>query len=290
MRRCTECRADFEGPSWRCPRCDHEPAVDASGRRLFAPHLAQGGGFDADYIFDDLMAAEPRHFWFRSRRRLILDALRQHFPQMRRFLDVGCGTGFVLEGVARTFPGVEMVGSDVRANALDRAATRVPGAVLLQMDARRMPFTESFDVIGAFDVIEHIPEDAEVLAEMRRALRPGGGLVLTVPQHAFLWNEADDFSHHQRRYSRGRLRERVHGAGFELLQVTSFCAILMPLLIADRWLRRLRRAPYDPRAELRITPLNGMLERALRVEGALIARRVSFPAGGSLLAVARRRG
>jgi SAM-dependent methyltransferase len=288
MRRCLGCDADLPGTSWPCERCGHRPVTDASGRLLFAPSLAQGGGFDADYLFDELVAAEPHHFWFRSRRRLILDALARYFPSARRFLDLGCGTGFVLMGARETFPALELSGSDVRAEALDRAAQRVPGAFLFQMDGRRMPFTEEFDVIGAFDVIEHVPEDDAMLREMHRALRPGGGLLLTVPQHPWLWSEADDFSHHQRRYSRRGLRARLRSAGFEILQLTSFCSLLMPALVADRWWRRLRRAVYDPASELRLTGVNDVLERVMQLEAALIARGLSLPAGGSLLAVARR--
>jgi SAM-dependent methyltransferase len=256
---------------------------------LFAPSLAQGGGFDADYLFDELVAAEPRHFWFRARRALILDALARHFPSARRFLDLGCGTGFVLMGAREAFPEMELSGSDVRADALDRAARRVPSAFLFQMDGRRMPFTEELDVIGAFDVIEHVPEDDVVLGEMRRSLRPNGGVLITVPQHAFLWSEADDFSHHQRRYSRRQLRERLLSSGFEILQMTSFCSLLMPALLGERWWRRLRRTTYDPAAELRLTRINGLLERVMQLEAAFIARGLSLPTGSSLLAVARRR-
>ena len=77
------------------------------------------------------------------------------------------------------------------------------------MDARRIPYEAEFDVIGAFDVIEHIYEDAAVLQQMHRAVRPGGGIIVTVPQHRFLWSKQDEFSCHFRRYTRGELMSKV---------------------------------------------------------------------------------
>ena len=64
------------------------------------------------------------------------------------------------------------------------------------MDARRIPFEDEFDVIGAFDVLEHIKEDEQVLVQMHRAVKSGGGIMLTVPQHMFLWSEQDVQAHH----------------------------------------------------------------------------------------------
>ena len=116
-------------------------------------------------------------------------------------------------------------GSDVLCAGLDYARRRVRTANLSQMDATRMPFFNEFDVICAFDVIEHIEADTSVLAEMHRATKPGGGIVLTVPQHKWLWSAADDYAHHVRRYSRSELTKKVKSAGFEPLIVTSLSLI-----------------------------------------------------------------
>jgi SAM-dependent methyltransferase len=78
------------------------------------------------------------------------------------------------------------------------AAERVPGVELFQMDARRFPFLEEFDLIGAFDMLEHVKEDEEVLSQMYQATRKGGGILLTVPHHPFLWSASDYLARHER--------------------------------------------------------------------------------------------
>jgi SAM-dependent methyltransferase len=288
LRLCLRCRTTFGGETWRCPNCGAEPErID--GLLAFAPGLAHGAeGFDPAH-FSELARLEAGNFWFRARNRLILWALGRYFPDARSLLEVGCGTGYVLAGVAGARPALRLTGSEAATDGLAFAARRVPAAELVQMDARRIPFREEFDVAGAFDVIEHIEDDQAVLRELCAALAPGGGLLLTVPQHPALWSEYDVHAGHVRRYRRAELRAKVAGAGLEVVRMTSFVSLLLPLMFLSRLTQRAPSAQYDPLAELRIAAwLNGSLGAVLGVERALIRAGVSFPAGGSLLAVARK--
>jgi SAM-dependent methyltransferase len=286
---CPACAAPLTSESWNCTACGHQPQL-RTGFLALAPELAaQAEGFDPA-MFAELAALEESNFWFRARNRLILWALRRYAPSFTGFLEVGCGTGYVLQGVANAFPGAGICGTEAQTEGLQFAASRVPRATFLQMDARRMPFDREFDVIGAFDVIEHIGEDETVLAQMHRALRPGGHLLLTVPQHPFLWSEYDVRAHHVRRYTGGELRQKLARAGFETVKMTSFVSVLLPLMMLSRLTRRTESPDYDPLAELRIGRMtNTLLERALDVERAVIRTGLPLPFGGSLLAVARRR-
>ena len=206
----------------------------------------------------------------------------------QRFLEVGCGTGYVLRALARDC-GLRVTGSELFEEGLEFARERVPEAELVELDAREMPYEEEFDLAGAFDVIEHVDDDASVLRGMHRALRPGGRLLLTVPQHRWLWSDADDHAHHERRYRRRELIERVEAAGFEVTRTTSFVTSLLPAMTLARWRQRLSRKPYDATAELVPSPqVNRALERLLQGECALIARGVRLPAGGSLVLTAVR--
>ena len=244
-------------------------------------------GFDEE-SFTHLPDAEQRSFWFRSRNELILWAMRRYFRDAADMLEVGCGTGFVLAGIHGTFPELRLVGGELFAAGLEVAARRVPEAELLQMDARRIPFRSEFDVVGAFDVLEHIEEDDLALAEMREALRPGGGLILTVPQHPRLWSVVDDYSHHVRRYRREELLSKVEDAGFQVLRSTSFVSLLLPVLALSR-VRLRRRETFDPLSEYRMPRfVDSALGWVLGAERALIRVGLALPVGGSLFLVARR--
>lgn len=235
-----------------------------------------------------LAEAEPRSFWFRSRNALVLWALRRWFAEARSILEIGCGTGFVLGAIAEAHPEVALTGAEAFPEALAYARRRAPAAELVTADARSLPWSDAFDVVCAFDVLEHIDADVTVLANMAAATRPGGGVLITVPQHPWLWSEPDSYAGHVRRYTRRELRAKLEGAGFHVEHLTSFVSLLLPVMVAARLRDRRRPADYDPVAE--IAPparLDAVLQRVMDAERLLITAGVHLPAGGSLLAIAR---
>jgi len=288
MRLCPSCGKSFSHQQHACPFCFHE-TKRLSGHLAFAPELAdKSEGFEVDY-FQQLAELEADNFWFRSRNQLIVWALRHYFPEAKNLLEIGCGTGFVLSGIKEALPELDLSGSEVLSAGLGFAAQRLPGVELFQMDARRIPFTEEFDVIGAFDVLEHVNEDDQILSQMHQATRKHGGILVTVPHHPFLWSRADDYARHVRRYTSAELTRKVKQAGFEVIRVTSFVSLLLPFLVLSRFKQRFERKEFDPTSELRINSLmNTGLERILGLERSLIRQGLSFPVGGSLLLIARR--
>lgn len=216
-------------------------------------------------------------------------AIQRYFERPAKILEIGCGTGFVLSEIRRIFPVTELSGSEASCAGLAFAAQRVKSASLFQMDARNIPFREEFDVVGAFDVLEHIREDERVLSQMHAALRPGGGIVVTVPQHAFLWSPVDEVAGHVRRYSARELIEKVSRAGFHVTRATSFVSLLLPLMIASRLGRRNSSGKAVAESEFVLGPVGDfLLERLFDVERGLIRMGLSFPVGGSMLIVARK--
>lgn len=289
MKVCLRCEQRFEARDWTCPACGREPERK-DGLLRFAPELdSQVDDFDERW-FPALAAREAESFWFRSRNRLIVWALRRHFPSARSLLEVGCGTGFVVAGIAEAVATLTLEAGDAQSSGLAFARDRVPRARLHQLDARSLPFDREFDVVGAFDVIEHLDEDERVLSQMWRAVRPGGGALITVPQHRWLWSAEDDAGGHKRRYTRRELVEKVQRAGFSVERVTSFVSVPLPLMAASRLRGRVgMRHDPDSNAELSLPrSLDRLLETAMTAERALIRGGVSLPAGGSLLLVARR--
>ena len=289
MKRCLACSAIFPSADSCCVVCGSGPKMQ-EGFLAYAPALAQeGGGFKAAY-FADLARLEAGHFWFRARNRLIIWALGKYCPEFRSFLEIGCGTGYVLSGIANAYPGAQLHGSEIFTAGLAFAALRQPAIDFMQMDGRYIPFAEEFDSIGAFDVLEHIEEDEQVLGQMHDALKPSGVILLTVPQHAWLWSPVDDYACHIRRYSAKEIHAKIEGAGFKILRSTSFVSSLLPAMFASRLVQKVStKIQADPTAELRISPwLNGMFEKMLDAELAMIRNDINFPVGGSRLIVARR--
>lgn len=240
-------------------------------------------GFKQEF-FKDLYELESSNFWFRNRNRLITWALRKFFPRAKNFLEIGCGTGFVLMGINAAIPHLELCGSELFENGLSFAKKRLPHTKLIRLDARDLQLSETFDVIGAFDVIEHIDEDVRVLEQMYIHCRQG--IILTVPQHPWLWSHLDEVSCHKRRYSRDELVKKVEAAGFDVKFVTSFVFLLLPIMLLSR-LRKRAPGTFNATDELKLPIfVNKLLEAILLFEKILIGTSVKLPVGGSLLLIA----
>lgn len=291
MKRCLQCNASFGSEHNRCPACGQGPS-EVDGFVAYAPALARGGGGFKAHYYTELARMEGENFWFRARNALILWAIQKYCVPFQSFLEVGCGTAYVLSGVAAAYPKARLSGSEIFVAGLGFAAERLPAADFVQMDAREIPYRDEFDVIGAFDVIEHIEEDERVLSQMHAALKPGGHILLTVPQHSWLWSDADEYACHVRRYNAAELHRKVEAAGFKLLRSTSFVSALLPAMMASRLAHR--KSPgqaFDPTAEFNIPPwINATLEAILGLERRLIRAGVRLPIGGSRLVVARKAG
>lgn len=260
--------------------------------------MTRAGGYNPDF-YSPLFEAEDRHFWFRSRNSVleqIIAAETATLPDGYRVLEVGCGTGYVLRMLHDTCRRGVVVGMDLFADGLVLARQR-SAAPVVRARIEAAPFAMPFDVIGLFDTLEHIDDDAAVLDNLRRLLRSGGVLCITVPAYEELWSDFDVESQHCRRYSPEVLRARLQKAGFTTDYLTPFMATLYPLARLGRlWSdARRRRNKGDAAAgssavldQLRIRPgINGLLTFLLAQEARLVAARKQLPIGTSLLAVAR---
>ena len=260
--------------------------------------LAARSGYNPD-DFQRVRDVEDEHFWFVARNRVLAAALST-MPitalPVSSILEVGCGTGNTLRVLQAAFPSATVVGIDAFLAGLRMARER-SGSLLVQGRIERLPFRRPFDLIGAFDVLEHIEDDLSALGYLRETLRPGGSLVLTVPAGPGLWSRIDDESHHWRRYAPRQLRDRLVASGFRIEYQTHFMTGIYPLM----WLARRASALRDlarPRGngsgsalarELTVAPgLNQSLRWLLAPEAAWVARHRRLPFGTSLLVIARR--
>lgn len=232
-----------------------------------------------------MLDQDEHHWWYRGRRAIVRSELGHlGLRDGIEILDAGCGSGRMLEdlvGYGR------VAGLELDPDAALVAASRGCGEVK-QGSLERLPWEDqAFDLITCLDVLEHVPDDRGALAELRRVSKPGARLLLTVPAYQALWSLHDVANHHYRRYSRRSLRVAAIEAGWTLVRMTSFNAILLPVAAVVRLAQR-RRHPdssYEPELNLGPAWLNSVLERPLRMEARWLERGGTLPAGLSLLAV-----
>lgn len=227
---------------------------------------------------------DRRHWWFRGRLAVVLSVLRRTLESRpARLLDIGCGSGNVLEALAEFGEAVGMeqdprLIAAARARGLDVRHGQLPGDLVVPEGWA--------DVVLFLDVLEHLEDDAAALTTARRALHPGGRVVVTVPAYAWLWSGHDVVLGHRRRYTARQLRRLVEDAGFHVERVTYFNTVLFPplalLRVGKRWWGRtghdLERTP---------APLNRALEWCFALERHVVPR-VSLPFGSSVLLTGRR--
>ncbi len=264
------------------PTLEKPTVVD--GFEIWAPELAHGHDGFTDHGHEALDQVEDDYFWFQCRRRLLADLLQARIPRDGSYAEVGCGNGGVLSAVADVRPDLQLTGIEASLAGLAHARRRVPRAHLLQADATRLPFTGEFDAMGIYDVLEHIDDDHAVLQAMHRALKPDGLLLVTVPQHRWLWSWVDEASCHRRRYDRAELATKLEENGFEPLAWSSYLVWLMPMLWASRW-----HKPANPTAPKLPAPVNGLLAAITGAETLLTRAGWDHRWGGSMISLARRR-
>lgn len=242
---------------------------------------------------DDYFRLEDQHWWGVGRRDAILRLLeREGVNASARVLDIGCSGGPLLSDLRERGFGA-LTGIDVSARAIERCQGR--GFVNTQtMDAGRLEFADqSFDVLVASDVLEHLQDDLAALKDWYRVLSPGGLLFAFVPAHPFLWSTHDDANQHQRRYRHEELRARITEAGFALRRSGWWNSTLFPPVALVRLGQRVMpkaKAGDEPEHDLKSTlgPVNRALAGLLSVENRLLARGLELPFGVSLFAVAAR--
>lgn len=253
------------------------------------PPRRPGAARPAEY-YDQYLEADRSHWWFRGRERILAALARSAVAPLPLgpIADVGCGPG----GPTRCiFPRSRIVAIDLSARVL-QGYTSADARVVA--DVERVPLrAASLSAVCAFDVLEHLADDAAALREWRRMLVPAGWLLLTVPAYMTLWSRSDDVDGHYRRYRRRPLRQLLLGAEFQIVRDTYFNTLLLPGVALVKWWERLRgvrkdaidgRNPeLDRRAPARV---ERALERAMALEAAWL-RRAGLPAGVSIAVIAR---
>ena len=240
-----------------------------------------------EHTYPILFHVEQSHWWYIGRRKIIArfveEICRQVTDRRPRILDVGCGTGANLLMLSKYG---DAEGVDVSEDAL--AFCRERGLEKVRLGAaEELPYEAGeFDLVTAFDVVEHMDDDLAGIREMRRVLRPGGRVLLFVPTFMFLWGLQDDVSNHRRRYRLPELRRVLEEAGFEIERTTyANITFFLPILMV-RKLMRLTGIKTDTENTINVTALNGVFGRLFGAESWFL-KYMNLPFGVSGLCVAR---
>ena len=235
-------------------------------------------------VYRQMAELDERHWWYRARRRIIADLIRREgrLPENARILEIGCGTGHNLQMLSG-FGHVEGLELDDEARALSekRLGRKIMSSPLPELG--EVP-DRHYDVIGAFDVIEHIEDDRAALASIATKLKRGGKFIVTVPAHQWMWSAHDVVNHHKRRYSKWALQVLIETSPLKLERIGYFNSLLFPLAVAERAVSKLRRKE-DADVKLPARALNLTLEKIFAAERYLVGR-LPLPPGLSLFAVA----
>ena len=213
-------------------------------------------------VYQQMAELDERHWWYRARRKVLAELIRREVrpPRNAQILE--------LDDEARAL-------SEKR---LGRKIMRSPLPELGEVPDRH------YDLIGAFDVIEHIADDKAALASIATKLKSGGKFVMAVPAHQWMWSAHDVVNHHQRRYSKRGLKALIDGSPLKLEKLGYMNSLLFPIAVAERAASKLL-GKENADVKLPPAPLNAALEKVFAGERYLVGR-LPLPPGLSLFAVA----
>lgn len=236
-------------------------------------------------IYDQMRVLQQDHWWFAARREILAGEIaRLPLPRPAAILEVGSGPGGNIAMLSR-FGAVKAIEPDAesRAYTIEQSGVDVRPGLLPQS----LPdFGQAFDLVAAFDVVEHVDDDAGAVAALARLAKPGGFLITTVPAYAWLWSDHDAAHHHKRRYARRAYRRLFENAGLQIRRASYFNTLLFPPIAAVRLAKNaLGRKGGD---EAMPPPsLNRLLKAVFAAERTLL-RAADLPFGVSILLIAQR--
>ena len=202
--------------------------------------------------------------WYYASKLAAVSKLIDELPgsRPRSLLDVGSGSGFFARSLLEQSGITDATCVDPGyATDLDE---QVAGKPLL---LRRSLGQSSADMVLMMDVLEHVPDDAALVAEYVAKVASGTRFLVTVPAFNWLWSQHDEFLGHYRRYQITSLEAALAGGG---VQVTGSCYLfgaVFPMAVASRLASRLRPKNGAPQSQMGTlpAPLNAALAAACKL-------------------------
>lgn len=231
---------------------------------------------------------EESHWWFVVRRNLFFrEVKRMKLPRNAKILDVGTSTGtnlrFLREGGFTNFIGMDASSEAIHYCSLKGIRNIIGG------DVCALPFSkDTFDLVLATDLIEHIDNDLSALNEIARVVRPGGHVLFTVPAFASLWGLQDNASHHKRRYTKVQFNDLILSAGLSIERTFYFNFLLFGPIWAARQFMRIFPPKLNTENDINTPWINAILKVVFEID-CLLAPKLRPPFGVSIFTLASKR-
>lgn len=239
--------------------------------------------------YTTMAAREQTYWWHVGRLRIIETYLKRATKNKRgvRILNVGSGTGGTI-GTLEKFGQVDNV--DISETAIAFAKQKGYKRIT-KIDGLKLPFKDqSYDIVVAFDVLEHIEDQDAALKEWRRVIKDTGSIILTVPAYQWLWSGHDESLHHKRRYTKKSLQRAARQSNLKEERLSYAIVFSLPMIIGFRFMRKLARRSTDSESSYVNIPawMNRFFINLLFLE-ARAHERFTFPAGTSIVTILRKR-
>jgi len=276
-----------ESGGYLCKACGHGVAIE-NGIVFFHPEEKNSNSGMEGCILDDVAEYEEKHFWMSARRSYLGAIFKKFVKPEESILEIGAGTGYVAKYLISQGYRDYSIG-DINERGLELSG-QCACRHKYQFNVMRDVFTEHFDVVGMFDVLEHLDDDGLAVKNIKKMLKKGGRIIVIVPAHKWLWSKQDAIAYHKRRYEIEELKDLFLKNDFNILKVSGFFLSLIPFMYVRKNVNRddgmLCEKDYRERFKVNGL-LNMLLEVMLRIETAIF---INFPSryGGSIVLVAKK--
>jgi 2-polyprenyl-3-methyl-5-hydroxy-6-metoxy-1,4-benzoquinol methylase len=240
-------------------------------------------------IYDNFYRLEDKHWWFQGRKEIVMKLIEKYYKTKKdsMVLDIGCGTGMMVKNLLKYG---NVLAMDKDARAIEYAKSKAPEAnFLLGYFPENYP-EGKFDLITAFDVMEHIDDDEKSFEVVTALLKPGGIFVATVPAYNFLWTAHDEVNFHKRRYSKKDLAEKIIKTGLVIRKISYYNSFLFVPGVTIKMFKKFtpfNKTKIDLGNNLPPAFLNRILQEIFSLEKFYLSR-FNLPFGISLIAIAQK--
>lgn len=233
---------------------------------------------------------QKKHWWFVSKKKIVSIFIEKILidknKQELKILDIGCGSGLMLEKLTEYG---SVYGMDTSEEAISFSKEIYSGDIRKGSLPNDVPYQNNFfDLIVALDVIEHIDEDLMALRVLEAKLTRSGKAIITVPAYMFLWSKFDDLNEHKRRYTVSELKDKLESAGFNIKKISYYNSFLLPAVCIVRLFNKFLKRNAESEMDMPSEYVNYLLRQIFSSEG-IFLKKVNFPFGVSILAIVEKR-